>query len=388
MTSMDHKKNILVLLSYHLPNISGITIETQRLSEKLTQKDFSITILTSQHKKNLPRKESRNGVKIIRLPVLAKIGKQPIMPTYLWKVVKYIKKADIVHLHWPYAESFYVALITKIFKKPLFITHHVDEPDFSTMKEPLKTFAQKSLYVSHLISGKIAKYIIPRTKDYAIHSKLLKNFKKKLLYCYPLIYDFAPTSMDKTEIINKLSGYKYKIGFSGRISRQKGIQYLLQAIPLLKKNIGNNFIIAFAGPDKEVIGENHLGELKDLIEKYQENLIFMGNLAHNELFAFYETIDCLVLPSVHRAESFGQVQIESMLRGTPVVATNLPGARIPIKKTGMGKIVEPKNTKQLAKAIALVLENPKDYTNNQKVVNKQFDSQKVISFYTQLFNEV
>lgn len=385
---MNKKKNILVLLSYHLPNISGITVETQRLSEELVKRNFSITILTSCHKKDLPQQEIINGVNIVRLPVLTKLGKQPIQPSYFWQVIKYIRKADAVHLHWPYAESFYVGLLTKILGKPLIITHHVDEPDFSTMKPGVRTIAKKALYVSHLICGTISKYIIPRTKDYALHSDLLQNFKEKLLYCYPLIYDFTPTTKNRLEMEKKFSQYEYKIGFSGRISRQKGIRYLLKSIPIIKKFLGDNFVIAFAGPYKEVIGEHHLGELSQLIKKYQKNLIFLGNLSPNRLFAFYESIDCLVLPSIHRAESFGQVQVEAMLRGTPVVASNLPGARIPVRKTGMGKLIKPKNAEKLAKAIVPILKNPEKYKVKRSKVVNNFNPQKVVSLYSKIFSKV
>lgn len=382
---MKKGKKILVFLSYHLPNISGITIETQRLSEELIKRGFSVTILTSKHKKNLPGEEITNKVKVIRLPVITKIGKQPIQPSFLWTIIKHIHQADIIHIHWPYAESFYVALWAKLLNTPIFITHHVDEPDFSTMSKPIRKVSKKALFISQLISGKIAKNIIPRTKDYADHSALLQKFKNKLLFCPPLIYDFPPDSKDLNYFRNLFSQYKYKIGFSGRVSRQKGIPYLLKAIPLLKDQLGENFVIAFAGPNKDVIGENHLKEIKPLIKKYQNNLLFLGNLKHDKLFAFYQIIDCLVLPSIHRAESFGQVQVESMYRGTPVIATNLPGSRIPIKKTGMGEIVKPKDEKKLANAILSVLLNLKEYKYSRKKVVKAFNPQKVISFYEKLF---
>ncbi len=383
---MKKNKNILVFLTYHLPNISGITIETQRLSEQLVKQGFSVTILTSQHKKTLPRKQVLKNVKIIRLPTIGKIGKQPIQPSYLYKIIKHIRQADIIHLHWPYAESFYVAVWTMILKKPLFITHHVDEPDFSTMTPVLRKISQKALYFSHLISGKLCQLIIPRTKDYADHSPLLQNFKNKLKFCPPLIYDFSPRPVDLNYFQEMFKQYKYVIGFSGRFSKQKGIAYLLKAIPLLKKELGQNFVITFAGPDKEVIGESHYAELQPLIAKHKRNLIFLGNLNHQKLFAFYQTIDCLVLPSIHRAESFGQVQVEAMLRNTPVIATNLPGARIPILKTGMGKLVSPQSSSELTEAIIEVLKNPEKYRNKREKAKKLYCPEKVVSFYTQLFS--
>ena len=49
-----------------------------------------------------------------------------------------------------------------------------------------------------------------------------------------------------------------------------------------------------------------------------------------------------MLPSLNSTESWGIVQVESMSCGTPVVATDLPGVRMPVKMTGMGRIVPPR----------------------------------------------
>ena len=54
---------------------------------------------------------------------------------------------------------------------------------------------------------------------------------------------------------------------------------------------------------------------------------------------FFGAIDVLVVSSINSTESFGLVQVEAMLCGTPVVATALPGVRQPVMMTGMGKVV-------------------------------------------------
>jgi glycosyltransferase involved in cell wall biosynthesis len=51
------------------------------------------------------------------------------------------------------------------------------------------------------------------------------------------------------------------------------------------------------------------------------------------------------------------VQVESMLCGTPVVASDLPGVRVPVQATGMGKLAPPGDPRVLAEAILEVLEH-------------------------------
>lgn len=51
------------------------------------------------------------------------------------------------------------------------------------------------------------------------------------------------------------------------------------------------------------------------------------------------------------------VQMEALISGTPVVATDLPGVRQPVLSTGMGEIVSPRDSKALAESIVRVLES-------------------------------
>ena len=130
---MEKNKKILILSSYHLPNLSGITVDTQRVAEWLVEKGYDCTVLTSQHTPELPLKEVINGVKIVRLPGAFYIGKWALTPSLFTFAIKYIRNSDILNLHWPYAESFYIGILSLIFRKPLLIVHHVDWQDFSPL---------------------------------------------------------------------------------------------------------------------------------------------------------------------------------------------------------------------------------------------------------------
>ncbi|KKQ64360.1 MAG: Glycosyl transferase group 1, partial [Candidatus Shapirobacteria bacterium GW2011_GWF1_38_23] len=96
---------------------------------------------------------------------------------------------------------------------------------------------------------------------------------------------------------------------------------------------------------------NNLGKKIELV----------GAIEHDNLSTFYKNIDCLVLPSINNLETFGIVQAEAMKCGVPVVASNLPGVRVPVQMTGMGEICEIKNVDDLAKKINIVLKNGKTF---------------------------
>jgi len=73
-----------------------------------------------------------------------------------------------------------------------------------------------------------------------------------------------------------------------------------------------------------------------------------------------------------------------MMMGIPVVVSDLPGVRVPIKKTGMGIIVPVANSQKLAEAVAEILLNKKKYISEIELLRKEFDRQKTTDFFLRL----
>ena len=112
---------------------------------------------------------------------------------------------------------------------------------------------------------------------------------------------------------------------------------------------------------------------------------FLGTLDPvREMPAFLGALDCLLVPSVNSTESFGLVQVEAMLCGTPVVASDLPGVRSRCG-TGMGEIVPPGDHRALAAAINRVLKRPDAYARPHGEIAAQFDPEQTVAAYEELF---
>ena len=130
------------------------------------------------------------------------------------------------------------------------------------------------------------------------------------------------------------------------------------------------------------VGEEHYKQkILRLVEQNKEYVAFLGELSEEEMGSFYSLLDVLVLPSVNSTEAFGMVQVEAMMTGVPVVATDLPGVRVPVQKTGMGKIVPIKNSRKLAEAIIEVLSNTEKFTRNAEIAKKEFSIDRCLTFY-------
>lgn len=377
---------ILISTPYYLPNVSGITIYIKILAEELVKRGHQVTILTNHHDLKTKKEETINGVKIKRLKISFMIGKGAISVSFFKESIKEIKKHEVVNCHLPQPESLWMTFWGRVFGKKVFLTQHTDLSFWKGWKNKL---IDSGVFVCQFLAASLSTKIIPYTKDYAEHSYFLKYFLKKIKAIYPPIKFKKKDNLELQKRIDKLiKNKKYVIGFCGRIAKQKGIELLIKSTKLLDKKLNeNNYVILLVGPIK-VIGENYYEYLQ---EKYGEILkdkfIFMDNIERDYLSNFYEKIDLLVLPSDDTLESFGWVQIEAMKCGTPCVATNLPGMRVPVLESSFGELFENKNEKDLAEKIEKVLKNGKKYYQ-EKMTSKLeiFDYEKSIDEYEKIFN--
>jgi glycosyltransferase involved in cell wall biosynthesis len=289
----------------------------------------------------------------------------------------------VVNCHIPQFEAVIICLWAKLLKKKIVLTHHCD---LSSWPGIVNQITEKATAVSLFISGLLADKIVTYTKDYAKHSNYLERFKDKLVYLLP------PVKLEGAEgnsgIKKAFSRAKYRIGFAGRIAQEKGIEYLLASIPLLKEEFKDDFKLFLAGPGKEVVGGGFKDGIRKSAERHKDYVVFLGPLSRGEMTSFYGMLDVLVLPSTQRLESFGFVQVEAMLSGCPVVASNLPGVRIPVKLSGMGETFPVADVKALAKSIVEVVRHRRDYIKQKGEIRRVFNYTNSIEGYEKLYKSI
>ena len=76
-----------------------------------------------------------------------------------------------------------------------------------------------------------------------------------------------------------------------------------------------------------------------------------------------------------------------MLSGTPVVATDIPGARVVVKKTGMGEIVPAGDPAALGTALARVMKNRQAYVKSPSEINRVFGFEQTVDGYERLLRD-
>lgn len=374
--------NILQLTTYYKPHISGITTNTHRLNKYLVQKGYTVTVLTSQHEKHLKKQGVIHGVNIVRNPVAFYIYKTGFQPALFFRLLKYIHHADCVFIHWPYAESVIASLACLLLRKRLILSYHAHAPDLTNASPLTLLFFKKCIEVFLHITSACADIITTSTLDYIKDHHILSKHTHKIRRIRPIVSLYPRKQTSKLPALEGFNGYT--IGFVGRFCKQKGIYTLINTIPLLREMLKKDFRIAIAGPINTV-GETHYEELNTYLIQNKKHIIILGTLSDTELAAFYSYIDCLVLPSVNSCESFGIVQLEAMLRGIPVVASDLPGVRVPVSKSGFGKVFTPNDKYKLANAIVHVLQTT--YSSSHiKNVQKHFNQSVALRKYRALID--
>jgi len=343
---------ILTVLTYYRPHTSGLTIYVERLTKSLVQLGHEVTVLTSQHEEDLPREEVQDGVRIVRTPVLFRVSKGVIMPTFGWLAWKLVLDHDVVHLHLPQFDAAGVALRGRLLKKPTFITYHCD---LKLPKSPLNWIINSIVNLMNYLAGMLADRIGAYTEDFASHSPFLQRFSDKVrVILPPVTMPKAPEEkVNDFHKINNPRGLSPVIGMATRFASEKGVEILLNALPKVMESYPETTVL-YAGQYQDVMGEQTYYErLLPRIQTYQDQgqWVFLGVLNPEEMAVFYKNLDVLVVPSLNSTETFGLVQIEAMIQGTPSIASNLPGVRVPPRLTGMGEVVPIGDADALADAI-------------------------------------
>jgi glycosyltransferase involved in cell wall biosynthesis len=377
---------ILVALTYYRPHISGLTIYVERAARALAARGHEVLVLTSRYDRRLPLEEVRDGVRIRRVPVLMRVSKGVIMPTIGWWATRLARWADVLWLHLPQFDAAGIALRGRLFHKPVVLTYHCD---VTLPPGWLNRVANQVVHLMDHLAARLADVIVSYTEDYARHSPYLSRYLAKVRVIPPPVEIPVPDP-ERVAAFRARWGLEGQvvIGMAARLAAEKGVEYLLEALPHILA-VYPNARVLFAGPYRNVLGEEaYARRLAPLFERYRDHWTFVGVLEPEEMAAFYASCDVVVLPSWNATESFGLVQVEAMLCGTPVVASDLPGVRVPTQTTGMGLTFPPRDSRALAQAILRVLAERPTFCRPREWVAQHYNTERTAAAYEALFEEL
>lgn len=152
-----------------------------------------------------------------------------------------------------------------------------------------------------------------------------------------------------------LAGH-FVVGCVGRIKLvRKGQEFLVRATALLKQRglSIKALIVGVTFPGNE----SHLEQIRRMVIELgiEDNVVFTGELPDTR--AAYAAMDVLALTSA-QPEPFGNVVMEAMGMGLPVIATNIGGSLDQVVDGATGFLIPPANPEALAEAIEKLMKNP------------------------------
>ena len=282
------------------------------------------------------------------------------------QIIKVVEdfRPDVIHVNHASFLTWIASYIKSIYGIPYVVAIHGTDIFQATIDRRFLTLTGQALSRAEFILS---------NSNYT-NKWLLKVFGKKLqrkTRILPCGVDLQAFTRDQeVKIINEKYHLKDKkvVIFVGRLTWEKGVEYLLKAANRIK---GEIFIIG-SGVDKD--------RLEDFAkEKNLKNVHFLGYFGKEyveELREFYKRADCVVLPSICD-EGLGIVILEAMACETPVVATKKGGIPLAVKDGRTGFLVRAKSSKAIAKAVNLILKDEKLRNtlgrNARKIVEERFD---------------
>lgn len=380
---------ILTAITYYRPYTSGLTIYAERLAKALVQRSHEVTVLTSRFEKDLKVAENMDGVTVLRVPVFMRLNKGVLMPSFNMVARNELKHHDALLLHLPQFDAAKLARQANRARVPTVVLYH---SELILPPGLINRFVNRVMDVMTYRAGRAAHRISAYTQDFSDHSAFLQRFKDKVAVIPPAVELPAAKAADVKAFAKEHNpdGRRPVIGMATRLAAEKGVEQLLQALPRIQEKYPNA-IVWFAGQYEGVLGEEaYLRRLRPVIDTLETagQWKFLGTLSMKQMAAFYPNLDVLIVPSTNSTETFGFVQIEAMMNGTPVVAADLPGVRQPVAMTGMGRVTPVGDAAALAENILAVLDKPADYQGDPAAIRQQFSPDTSAQRHEALFGEI
>jgi glycosyltransferase involved in cell wall biosynthesis len=331
--------------------------------KNLDQNNFSVSIICLKRFGFWGMELKKQGTPLI----LAGLGNGFGIFGFL-NLIKILKKEnpDIVHAHLFGADFFGVLAAKLVGIKNIVSTEHNLNYQENWLKKILKKWSLNFTKNIVAVSGAVKTYAIA----VGIPAEKIR-----------VIYNGVETEkfLDLTRKYEKKN--KITIGSLGRLTEQKGFDFLIEVLAILKdKKI--NCLLAGEGEDR--------GKLEKQIKKVglSERVKLLGWQKNTK--EFFDSLDIFILPS--RWEGFGLAILEAGLAGLPVIASRVDGIKEIIEDKVDGLLFKKENVEELAEKIRYLTDNPEERkklgVRLQNKAKEKFSIKKIVKDYENLYLEL
>lgn len=359
-----------------IPNKDGVVTSLLLFKGKLEEKGHDISIFApSDHsycENNIYYYKSKKFPPYpnYRFPLL-----RSLLSNRTLRIIKKIKP-DIIHSHSPGVLGLHAVRASNEYEIPLLFTYHTlidDSVYLLTSNTKGQKLAKKGVELwLKWYCGKCVEIIAP--SQYA--AQRIKQYTNTDISIIPTGIDIKQFKEGNTKNIKKKYENKKIILTVGRIVREKNIKLLLDAAPLILKEVDAVFIIVGEGPEKPNL------EKYALKKNLKNNVVFTGYISDSDLRSYYKAADAFAFPSTY--ETQGIVAFEAMAAKVPVVAVKSKAIPDYIIDGKNGYLVHPSNEKELAEKLLNALKNKEIIKSGYEFV-KQYSIENMADKLSNLY---
>lgn len=313
---------IVQISAYYPPHLGGQENVVQDLATTLASRGHTVYVLTSTLGGGRPGLTEERGVKVIRLAAW-QFGHAAIMPAFLAKLMQIADKNTIVHLHIGQAFTPEMTLLASRVQRFAYVAQlHIDFQPSGPASFLLPAY--KRLILGPVLRQASAVVVLNAqaealVRDTYHRQKGIRIMSNGLDEAY-----FTIRRQEHHKVPSPL-----RLLTVGRLTEQKNIESLLQAIALTKRAL-----------HLDVVGDGDQRNQLTLLAQslgIGKQVTFHGRHSRKDVLTFYENSDALVMPSLYEAQPL--VLLEAMAARIPILGTNVTGVAEHIKDIGI--CVEP-----------------------------------------------
>ena len=253
-------------------------------------------------------------------------------------------KPDLIHVATPFNIGLCGLHYAKKLNIPIVGSYHTDFDQYLNYYD-LQFFSKFLWKYMHWFHKPLRKIFVPSNET--MEQLKRKGFQNLRIWGRGVDCNLFHPNYSKQEVHEQFQiKEKYILSYVGRLAPEKDIETLLSLSLQLPDKIKNqvHWLIVGDGPSKE-----------EMRKKAPENMTFAGYLNGENLAKVYASSDIFVFPSP--TETFGNVVLEALATGTPVIGANSGGVKNIIHQEVTGFLCEPQNTEQFKHALIHLLEN-------------------------------
>ncbi len=350
---------IAMLTNNYLPIVGGVPISVERQAVELAKLGHDVTVFAPEYDTEKAEREemvsgNRGRLRIIRFAVRGKMENGMPVPRVVQREILRTfqkEKFDLIHTHHPMLVGTTALYLGKRFDIPVVYTYHTRYEDYLHYL-PLFREADRCTGFRKKVFSMGKEKVVPEYMQWftnqcdmvfaptaGMQKRIRKNGTKVPMAVLPtgLKEEFFLERPEEAKAIREKylpDGKGFLFCTSGRLEKEKNLEFMLQGIRILKSKLDMPFQVLLIGDGsrREALAQEaeELGIL--------DRVCFVGNVPNEELNQYLQACDVYLFAS--KSETQGIVLAEAMASGCPVVAVQASGVEDIVRDGGNGFVTE------------------------------------------------